>query len=764
MKVYLDNIKNIDWLNKLLSNSSYGKAFLSCTSPSYFVVYYNYIEEKSDIDIRNVEKKFNINDLIYREQVYSRSQYTGYLQEPYDSNNFLFYLLLRNLNPNATEEDKKKIDELFLDYKAKDLLNINPEEKLKIKYSFQIEGKSSYYDAISNILFLNPDCINGIQVVTDMIDNSVVKKLGYSFYAQVLKKIVLSLKDPDGGLIPEDGGTLRYMFVGERYFINDKLQTAKDLLRAGTSLEDIYLLTGWYWNTYDRKWRFRIPTAYFGYKSGSIRLIDYNGKSYNTSIPKKILDSFTDSVKAIEKMIELSKSDDSKRRTELVLELIALGYDTKFKDIFDYPELYSIYPEIGESICFLIQSDSPDNELGRNCYNQSEGIKHIVLSGGDIYTLDRLLTIAAHEIQHSIQDYEGFGNGGNPSFSKLLIAIGGGAFRKFFFLMSSFVETIVKKASLIPLEKWRKLSDDLDNSGDTGIIKVKFEKGDKDINVGKKLIDDTVELIKNSSNSENDINLNAQQLAYNFITIGRLHPKATNIIADFLKEEINYSAVELFQETENQIQNQLVKEDYLKSKGWSDLDIQTLNFRAYQYLVGEIESRYVQQSTKISNELLYYFTPYTSETVNPDEVNVYGNDIQFYQESSSQYGIELTRDGKYILHTRKSANAPYMILHEYGHILFDMLKQEHITEIQFGYDESSQMNMEEYFCESFVSYVVRKEIDKNLSDLVSKYSKNVLDNYDLLLDEFFTEKEFKIDESRLSDMLLFVNQILKYND
>ena len=150
---------------------------------------------------------------------------------------------------------------------------------------------------------------------------------------------------------------------------------------------------------------------------------------------------------------------------------------------------------------------------------------------------------------------------------------------------------------------------------------------------------------------------------------------------------------------------------------------------------------------------------------NNDNYNVYGNDNQSYTDKSHKFGIELTPDKRYILHTKKNKDAPHMILHEYGHILFDLMKDENITEIEYGHDKESGLNVEEYFCDSFVDYILRKNIDKQLTEKVTKiYTIKNYDRYDLLFDSFFVVQQKEIDIKKMSEMLIFINQILEYND
>jgi hypothetical protein len=757
MKIYLENIKSISWLNEIIKAAGTdGATFLSCKSPAYFVVHYNYVEDKSEIEINATYKKFEINDLIYREGYQSKSEYTGYLKEPFDTNNLLFYLILRNINKNATEEDKKKIENLFLEYKAQDLKSIKGENKLLYKYRYDIEGKSSFYDAMSSVLLLAPKCVNGIQLVSEMMDNSITKSSGYSFFGSVLSKVVLSLPDIDGGLISEDNGTMRYMLVGEKRYKNAKLQKAKDLLRSGMPLEEIYLQTGWYWNKYDKKWRFRISGNKLLYKYDAIKGIKYKNTLYNLPIPKSFENDADALIARLKDIAE--KIENNQNGTNDIIELVKNGYDLKFGDLFEYEEIFTIYPELKDIPVFFIQSDEK-GKLPHVCYNADSGFKHIFLSSS-YYNKERIISVAAHELQHAIQKIEGFGKGGNEGFASIILSSGGKVFREFFALLTSFIDNIIKKASLIPLTSWKKLANDLKNSGDTGEFEIQVDGKIKKGNVGRKGLDNLIKLIEENSDSENKINMYAQSIAYGMLSIPQFYFNSTVAITVFLRDNMSFSSVELFEYINRFLPEKIKKTDFLISKGWTDTDIRTLFFRAYKQLSGEIESRYVQETLRISDELVEYFTPYTSETIEKQNINVYGIDYPIVAKGAPKFAIELTPENKYILHVQKTMDAPQLILHEFGHILYDIIKVNNFTELEFNYDKNSNLTPEEHFCEGFVDYVARRELDADLSKYITEKRgiKNI-DNYDLLIDNFFTGEPVDINEKQLSEMLIFVKQI-----
>jgi hypothetical protein len=85
--------------------------------------------------------------------------------------------------------------------------------------------------------------------------------LSKTLYGTALKKVV-NLIAYDGGVLPEIGGTLRFMVIGEKSKLSDeqksKLDEAKVLLRSLATIDQVYLLTGWALGVNDGKWRTNI--------------------------------------------------------------------------------------------------------------------------------------------------------------------------------------------------------------------------------------------------------------------------------------------------------------------------------------------------------------------------------------------------------------------------------------------------------------------------------------------------------------------------
>lgn len=157
------------------------------------------------------------------------------------------------------------------------------------------------------------------------------------------------------------------IFAGEGAKTADlgKLATAKTLDKAGAANKDIWRQTGWFKGV-DGKWRFEI--------------------------------------------------DDSPASFGLVMN----NRPQKMQQAFKHEEMYSAYPSLG-SVEF---TRVPSSSLGN--YNGNAGVN---LWGEPAIQVSDRLTLAdpakstlLHELQHVIQDKEGFGRGGNMQVARDVIA------------------------------------------------------------------------------------------------------------------------------------------------------------------------------------------------------------------------------------------------------------------------------------------------------------------------------------------------------
>lgn len=104
-------------------------------------------------------------------------------------------------------------------------------------------------------------------------------------------------------------------------------------------------------------------------------------------------------------------------KVEDVLDLRPLwNGGMRLADVLDYPELYEAYPELSS---VTVRYATMDNAHGRALYGDGE---HEILINRNLEgEWQSIHSILLHEIQHHIQNIEGFAKGGNPSYARRLV-------------------------------------------------------------------------------------------------------------------------------------------------------------------------------------------------------------------------------------------------------------------------------------------------------------------------------------------------------
>lgn len=88
----------------------------------------------------------------------------------------------------------------------------------------------------------------------------------------------------------------------------------------------------------------------------------------------------------------------------------------KLADVLEYPELYEAYPELAD---ITVRYATMDNARGRAIYGDGE--RGILINRNLEGEWREIHSILLHEIQHHIQNIEGFSKGGNPSSARRLV-------------------------------------------------------------------------------------------------------------------------------------------------------------------------------------------------------------------------------------------------------------------------------------------------------------------------------------------------------
>lgn len=742
MKLYINDIKNIAWLSAKIGQQRWGYNFLNLKSEPYFVFDYNLKEQESGIEVEHSRIVYQINDFIFKNM---KAAHIGYMRQPFDTSNYLFYTLLKSACDD--EESVEKLNNLFISYKIKDIEENKINLKKVIKGSQEINSNISFQTALTNIFKSNPKPIQGLCMVYDLIDRYTKYYHDKSIYGDLLTKIVKAIENPNGGLIPElANSTMRYLIVGEKAaekdeVMKDELQVAKELMRSGNSPYEVYLATGWYFNKFDFKWRKRISDDTFYFDTSKLNNLD--GAFY-----------FTPKGYDPEPLSYRSMISGFLEGNPTITNLIIKGYDGTIKDYISFDEAFKLYPDLKKVYSVFALNLLKDSRY--SFYFSDSNPNHLVLVAGDKldYTLEKIKYVALHEIQHFVQRHEGFGNGGNQYLASLIDAIGGSSVRDFMISLKAFQERFSAVSASIPEKDFFNLMRELNGLSYEG-YKIRNGAQFIDVSLYYKSI---LKSLENYTVDTASVVSNANNIAYILVTLYSMIQEADELIADFAKKHIGNDYLEFLQDALLANKKSVERDINLTKQGWTPRDLYILNFLTYESLIGEVEARFTQQTVNIPKSLKDYFDFYTSETIDPSKVAVY-NDAAYLSEGKKAEAAIETLEGKYIMHLPVNEYSNSInILHETGHILFDFLGENIVTNPDYFTSaiEKGFENVEEYFCASFVDYVQRKNIDPLLTADI-EYDRQILnyDEFDKLLDDafYFTEE---INEAGLMKRLTFV--------
>lgn len=194
----------------------------------------------------------------------------------------------------------------------------------------------------------------------------------------------------------EQKSNIKYSIAGEKALNknNEYLKQAKVMELAGKTSEEIRKDTGWF-RGLDNKWRFEIDS--------SEMKVDTKGKfhrnpdisRYQTLLEKAY---FTGTATETE-IKELQQLDKTLKG--------ALTEPKKLGDLIDYPQLLEAYPDLADvNIVF-------SEDLGEIKGTYSSKRNEIVINKSLKSNMKELKQTLLHEMQHAIQDIEGFAKGSN---------------------------------------------------------------------------------------------------------------------------------------------------------------------------------------------------------------------------------------------------------------------------------------------------------------------------------------------------------------
>lgn len=203
----------------------------------------------------------------------------------------------------------------------------------------------------------------------------------------------------------DEGGVL-YSYAGRnaRTADHEALQKAQQMLEDGSTMEDIRRETGWH-QGFDGKWRFEIDDSRMQYyRNGDARFGEMHPEyaEYQDLSTKFIYGTITE--QEVDRLRELGSVWGNERGR---LSNRISGGSAKLSDILSHDALYEAYPELADvSISF---GETNGREKGYFDKRKNTIVISNVLRNSPESTL-------LHEIQHAIQDIEGFASGASPEY------------------------------------------------------------------------------------------------------------------------------------------------------------------------------------------------------------------------------------------------------------------------------------------------------------------------------------------------------------
>ena len=197
----------------------------------------------------------------------------------------------------------------------------------------------------------------------------------------------------------DEGGTKRFMFAGENAQNANKesLNTAKEMEKNGTDDETIRQKTGWFRGA-DGKWRWEIDDSGTEADTKWNFLRNPDAKRYNELFEKAYLYD-TATAEDLNELQILDKNLKGVRKSPLYLD-----------EIVKHDKLFEAYPALRD-VKVRFEANTGNKE---GSYHPETD--EFVLRTGLKLEPEKLKSTLIHEIQHAIQEREGFARGSNPGY------------------------------------------------------------------------------------------------------------------------------------------------------------------------------------------------------------------------------------------------------------------------------------------------------------------------------------------------------------
>lgn len=698
---------------------------------NFVVFFYWYDDTISRItDIKNIAVVSEISLELYKDIPYTEkgTYYTlGYFKLPLDTQSMLFYQFI-----SFFCKDKVVIKEFYDSIKQLDLASIEKKKQRTLYHNvFNIFTRDIFKQSVDRFIMAE-EVKAPIMTICDSLDSYLKHSKNQSLYGETISKVVMAIRNPNGGLIPEKIGKLRYLYVGEKAIeiSNDgTLAEAKEMLRNKFSHGEIYAKTSWFFNKFDNKWRKQISDS-------EVEIPALSGNKLFMKSNSKYADRYDE----IQGYIAGGNVTAGK-----LAELVQDGWDTYLSDVLKHPTLYKNYPQLFKLPVFYATNKLPRIEYINPSFYQNPRPDFILIYGNPSdYDLK---TILLHETQHAIQGIEGFATGGNTFIARMIQAVGGSNIKTFFYLRKQIEE--LYKAGAVPYgdysyEKYSVLVDKLNEA------------------IGKHMVDIPSEQEYYKTCAE--ISQALLSIYTNAIQMQREAKKKISIvdlIGSFLKSKITDASEKI----DKMCESASIQSHRMMAQGLTERQVNKVFFETYEALAGEIEARDTQHTSKMEESLKGYLLPLTSEAVDSEKVTVIIDDFISDEEPAQakiKAGVEKVEDGKYIIHLLETMSSE-PLLHELGHIVGDIIGMDIIVEriskafSQETIDEFGGVG--EIFCEQFLSYIAEQNISEELNYDLSNRSIEDKKLFDEELKAIFYIKSDQEQDAKLMDMLKYMTKL-----
>ena len=336
------------------------------------------------------------------------------------------------------------------------------------------------------------------------------------------------------------------------------------------------------------------------------------------------------------------------------------------------------------------------------------------------------LSIILHEIQHSVQNIEGFARGGNEFFATFVVSVGSESVRKIFSCINRMQRYFSEK--FLTDEKRLELKAVITN-----------ERASTPEELGLK------RTILGYLDNYEIYTVNYKVLNfYMIIFIATKGDISLSPLVDYMQENIGDFILELFNNVTEGYNESKKHKQLLSEQNFKEEDISNVLFKGYQNLYGELESRSVQESRLVPSEYKNYFSLSRWENAPLQKITVIDGVENILDIKEIKAAVETINNGDYIFHFDRS-NSAVPFLHELGHILYDAvvkLGYKELIDEEFS-KEYTYTNADEYFVSQWLGYLQEKIHNKNvISDIKRNEFVKLNPNIELCLDDFFAPSEY----------------------